>query len=136
MIYLLAGVLIAAIALFFWMGLSRKHSLTANAVATVQNKWREIEEMMRQEDEHVWVRAVMEADKLMDYALKEKRATGETMGERLKSGKTLFRDVQPVWEAHKLRNHLVHEVHATINKQSADKAIAQFRQGLRELKAL
>lgn len=136
MIYLLVGVLVLAVATFFWMALSRKHSLTANVVVTVQSKWKEIEEMMEHEDEHVWVRAVMEADKLVDYTLKEKRIGGKTMGERLKNGKDLFKNVQPVWEAHKLRNHLVHEVHATINKQSADKAIAQFRQGLRELKAL
>jgi hypothetical protein len=135
-IFILIGVLLAAIGLFLWMGLSKKHTLTENAVATIQTKWREIEKMMTSDDEHVWVRAIMEADKLMDYALKEKRVAGTTMGERLKSGKTLFRDVQPIWEAHKLRNQLVHEVHATINKQVADKAIAQFRRGLGELKAL
>ncbi|MDD5605729.1 MAG: hypothetical protein PHR51_00090 [Patescibacteria group bacterium] len=135
-IYLLAGVLLVAIVALFGLGLSKKHALTETAVATVQSKWKEIDEMMTSGDQHLWVRAILEADKLVDYVLQEKRIAGETFGERLKNSGALFRNVQSVWEAHKLRNQLVHEVNASINRGQAEQAITRFRAALRELKAL
>jgi hypothetical protein len=56
--------------------------------------------------------ALIDADKLLDFVLKKKGIKGDTLGERLKSASNLFdRELyNQVWEAHKLRNKLVHEV--------------------------
>lgn len=61
--------------------------------------------------------AVMEADKLLDYVLKSKRIKGDTLGERLKNAKHLFKtsSYNRVWEAHKLRNRLAHEMNFNPN---------------------
>lgn len=136
MIYFLITIVLVAIAVLVLLGLLKKTTLNDTTLLVIKNRWQEIEAMMQTEDPNSWVRAVMEADKVMDFALKEKRVAGTTMGERLKNGRTLFGNVQTIWEAHKLRNQLVHEVHASISKSQAERAVAQFRQGLRELKAL
>lgn len=56
--------------------------------------------------------ALIESDKLLDFFLKNKRFKGDTLGERLKSAKSFFskEDYNDLWQAHKLRNQLVHEV--------------------------
>lgn len=53
--------------------------------------------------------AVIEADKLLDHALKDLRFSGETMADRLNSAKSALGNVNAVWDAHRLRNRLVHE---------------------------
>jgi hypothetical protein len=55
---------------------------------------------------------VIEADKLLDHVFKQKYIQGETMGDRLKNAQRYFgRDqYNKVWQAHKLRNRLAHEL--------------------------
>lgn len=56
-------------------------------------------------------------DKLLDSILKSKGVKGETLGERLKKSRKEFKnskDYSFVWNAHKLRNRIVHELdHST-----------------------
>lgn len=59
--------------------------------------------------------ALIDLDKLLDYILKSKHVKGNTLGERLKNSKHLFNksDYNYIWQAHKLRNELVHEINNT-----------------------
>lgn len=82
--------------------------------------------------------AVVAADKLLDYVLRQKGYPGDTMGERLKAAKD---DIAPAiyhntWQAHKLRNQLVHEVDHQVMSYEAKDAIKSFEAVLRELGAL
>ena len=70
--------------------------------------------------------AVIEADKLADMVLRKAGIKGESMAERLRGvEKIVDRSVyQRMWEAHKVRNELVHEInHASISdhRQETDK---------------
>lgn len=80
--------------------------------------------------------AVMNADKLLDRAMKELGFRGDTMGERLKNGRPRFSDINGVWEAHKLRNRIAHEHDVHISYEQAERAITQLRRGLRDLGAV
>jgi hypothetical protein len=80
--------------------------------------------------------AVIDADKLLDEALKSHRFRGKTMGERLVAAQKTLSDNDAVWYAHKLRNRLVHEPDVRLKKREAQNALAGFRQGLRDLGAL
>jgi len=80
--------------------------------------------------------AIIEADKVFDQALKQRRFKGETMGDRLRSAKPSIKNINDVWSAHKLRNKLVHETDAKISKKELSSAIASFEKGLRNLGAL
>ncbi len=55
---------------------------------------------------------LIDADKLLDYALKTRGIKGDTMGHRLKNAKHLFdaNTYNHAWESHKTRNRLVHEI--------------------------
>lgn len=80
--------------------------------------------------------AVSEADKLLDYVLKQSGVPGDTMGERLKRGGDRFSDINAIWSAHKLRNALAHEAKFDLVPSMAREAIRDFRQGLKDLGAL
>lgn len=80
--------------------------------------------------------AIMEADKLVDKALKEKGVKGNTMGERLKNGKDLIGNRNNIWAAHKLRNRIAHEDNVSVSITTARRAVAAFKACLRELGAI
>jgi hypothetical protein len=80
--------------------------------------------------------AVIDADKLVDDALKKRHYRGKTMGERLVAAQRTLSDNDTVWYAHKLRNRLVHEQNVRLRKRDVQKALAGFRQALRDLGAL
>jgi hypothetical protein len=82
------------------------------------------------------VLAIVDADKLLDQALKKRHFKGKTMGERLVSAQRVISDNDAVWYAHKLRNRLVHEPNVRLKKREAQTALTGFRQGLKDLGAL
>ncbi|HSH31135.1 MAG TPA: hypothetical protein VK963_00520, partial [Candidatus Saccharimonadales bacterium] len=80
--------------------------------------------------------AVSEADKLLDYVMRESGAPGQTMGDRLKAWGSRFSDIDAVWRAHKLRNSLAHDVGFDLVASQAREALRDFERGLRDLGAL
>lgn len=76
---------------------------------------------------------IMDADKLLDYALEKKGFAG-TLGEKLKKSGPRFSDLNGVWQAHKLRNQIAHEL-GDINLNDAHAALKFFKKGLNDLGA-
>lgn len=74
--------------------------------------------------------AIFELDKLLDRLLKNKKIKGETLGERLKNAGFLFNNEEynRVWEAHKIRNILAHEVNPNIDLKTLQYNYKNFRQ--------
>jgi hypothetical protein len=99
-----------------------------------QKKWLEI--LVRVKTYDGMILAVIDADKLLDDALKKRSYRGKTMGERLVSAQHDISDNDAVWYAHKLRNRLVHEPTTRLRQNEAKNALAGFRQGLKDLGAL
>ncbi len=101
----------------------------------VRKKWDEIAAMSAKPDQSARF-AIIEADKLLDYALKKRGYSGETMGERLKSANHDFSYIDDVWTAHKLRNKLVHEAQYEIDRRNIARALSQFEKALKDMGAL
>lgn len=101
----------------------------------VQAKWQEIEQLIQLGSPSNFSRAVLEADKLLDHILKTKRAPGLTMGDRLKASKNRFSPAgyNAAWNAHKVRNELVHNSEYTITDFIAKAAIENFKMAIGEL---
>ncbi|MFA6082623.1 MAG: hypothetical protein WC773_04435 [Patescibacteria group bacterium] len=104
----------------------------------VASSWNDIEQLMQLSGSAHFHQAVTKADTLFDFVLKSVVSGGATMGERLKlaEGKMSKPAYNQVWEAHKLRNRLVHEADAEVMVWEAKQAIQSFKNGLIELKAL
>jgi hypothetical protein len=98
-----------------------------------QQQW--VELLARVKTPEGMMLAIIDADKLLDEALRKNHFKGKTMGERLVSAQRVIKDNDAVWYAHKLRNRLVHEPHVRLKKNEAKSALAGFRQGLKDLGA-
>jgi transposase len=98
-------------------------------------RWQRIESLQQTGDAG-WQVAIIEADKLVDMALKARGYSGETMGERLKSARTAFRNNDHTWQAHKLRNRIAHEHDVRLNSLMVSQALRSFKAALKDLGAL
>lgn len=134
-IFLLAAILLLAIVgvIFLLVGMRGKTQLN---IERYQTQWLAIENSLERDNPASWQLAVMNADKLLDHALRERRFKGTTMGERMKSAQKTWKNANHVWSAHKVRNQLAHETNATINYDIAARSLAAFRQGLKDLGAI
>lgn len=94
------------------------------------------EQQLKREEPNSYQMTVLNADKLVDQALRDCGARGETMAERLKSSSTKFSDLNGLWSAHKLRNRIAHETNAVVTYDEARYALAYFRKALKDLGAI
>lgn len=99
-----------------------------------QQKWGDL--LSRVKSPEGMVLAVIDADKLLDEALRRRHFRGKTTGERLVSAQRLISDNDSVWYAHKLRNRLVHEQDQSLRKKEAINALEGFKRALHDLGAL
>lgn len=98
----------------------------------VKSKWAEITAMQNSGPSGL-KNALYEADKLLDYVMIAKGFSGETMGDRLKSGGGAFTNLNAIWGAHKLRNQLAHEVEHDIVPNQVKNAIDTLGKAIGEL---
>jgi len=99
-----------------------------------QEKWRDMQKLCASKD--TWRQAVIDADSLLDEALKKKRFAGKTMGERLTKAQRLLTNNEAVWFGHKLRNKLESEPDTKLKEKEIKDALIGIRQALKDLGAL
>lgn len=101
----------------------------------VNTKWQEIKNLMRLGHPSNYARAVLEADKLLDHVLKSFRTPGMTMGDRLKASQNRFsaEGYNAAWQAHKVRNEIVHSATYELMDYSAKSAISNYKKAIDEL---
>lgn len=100
-------------------------------------KWKEVLEHLQSLREAEWKFAVIEADNIIEEILTQASYPGETLGEKLKQiDQNQLASIEDLWEAHKLRNLIVHDPDYQIRHNDARVAISQYEKALRELGAL
>lgn len=106
----------------------------AEVQTAYNSRWDEIRRHVNSFVEAEWKLAVIEGDKFVDDVLKTAGFPGESMGERLMLIKPdQIMNLQYLWDAHKLRNLLVHDPHFRLTHQQAVFAINAYESVLREL---
>lgn len=113
-------------------------SITApDAPKKIDNQqWQSVLSKLESEDESGYKLAVIEADKIFDGFLKKMGYQGNDMGERLKQV-TLdqIANINAIWEAHKIRNRLVHEPDFQLKQHEAKQVIEIYQRALQDLGA-
>ena len=105
----------------------------------IRKKWAEIEQLVRLGRPSGFKTAILDADKVLDHALKLLGYRGQTMAERMKNiprdshERDFFDDM---WQAHKVRNNMVHNMEYEVMDFEAKDAVRKFGRVLRELGAL
>lgn len=142
LVTIIAGIVAALIVIILlakaikWMRKSfGRPELHGMSEAQIRAHWQEIEKLT--ESGRMGAKmAIVEADKLLDSALKSMAMSGNTLGERLKFACYKYPELRNVWNAHKLRNRLVHEHSFEPSTGEARAAIRDFKRALQILKVL
>ncbi len=130
-----AALLIVAALLFAAMTLTRRGTDHLDQ-DKYRSRWMAIEQKFERDNSATFPLAVIYADKLVDAALRERGFKGETMGERMKNAAAAWSNANAIWTAHKLRNRLAHEADAEVNYDETRRALAGFKQALKDLGAI
>jgi hypothetical protein len=117
-IFFFAGILILAGIVFALISLTKKGSRYLDVVR-YQQKWLSIEQQLQRDHVASFQLCILNADKLLDQALKEKGVKGDTIAERLKSISTQLSRRDAIWSAHKLRNRIAHETDVVVTYEAA-----------------
>lgn len=100
----------------------------------VREQWQAVLNHLDSANEGEWKLAIMEADKLVDDLLIQKGYEGESMAERLSMiSKREFKNLDLLWEAHKIRNRIAHKLNFKISRNEALRAISYYEEALKDL---
>ena len=127
------AVFILVVVLGFITVILQRRPRTLN-VDYFNKRWLELQKLCA--NKTTWTLAFIDADKLLDEALKKSHFKGKTMGERLVSAQHTITNNDSVWFGHKLRNTLVHETDVKLRQKDVRAALVGFRQALKDLRAL
>lgn len=129
LIYILIGlVILYAIFLFVAKKYSKKRWSEQDRSFFTKN-WQKI--LNEKDSKH----KIMDADKLLDAMLKKKGLSG-SLGDKLKNNEKLFSDLNGLWEAHRLRNKLAHEIDFNLEQAQATQAMKGFKNAFGDLDLL
>lgn len=132
-VFLLAILVVgAAILVTIWV--TRRSGKTLDSTK-YQQRWLKIESSLQKDNPATYQTSVLQADKLLDMALKERGFKGQTMGERMKDAQNEWKNPGHIWGAHKIRNRIAHEPDVLITHEIASRSLAAFKQGMRDLGA-
>lgn len=131
---LISAVAIAVILLLviFW---TRKGPRPID-VDKYRTRWLSIEQGFKKVETNSYPMSILNADKLLDQALQDKGYKGNTTAERMREATPKWSKPNEVWRAHKLRNQIAHEDGFVVDYETARRALAAFKQALKELGAI
>ena len=134
-ILFLAAILVFGAILFAVISLT-KRGPSALDVDKYRSCWLTIEQQLKRDEATSYQMCVLNADTLLDHALKDKGVAGATMGERMKQMQQKWTNANNVWTAHKLRNQIAHESDVRIDYDSARRTLMAFKQALKDIGAI
>lgn len=119
--------------------LIKRGRMNYETLKLVEDKWPGIDQALLAKNPSSLKQAVIEADKLVDFVLKQLYPDTKTMGERLKLAKEKFLtnrlSYDDLWYAHKIRNELVHNPTFNLPSFEVQSIIAKFAKALEILGA-
>lgn len=103
-----------------------------------RDAWENVRALAGNTTEVHWQQAIIQADKLVDQALRELNLPGDTFGDRLKAAEGRFGHeiYNRLWQAHKIRNQIAHQSNFHVDRQDTEDALDWFERALSRLGAL
>jgi predicted PurR-regulated permease PerM len=135
LIFFVVAVIVVGTMIFFMISVTKNKPVILDQ-ETYQTNWLKIEQSLNRNEETSYSAAILEADKLVDKAMSELGTPGGTFGERLKRSGDKFSAINSLWHAHKLRNCIAHEHGFKVNYDQSRRALASFKQALKDLGAI
>jgi len=99
------------------------------------DQWGIVEKHASSENPGEWRLAIIEADTILEEAVKRMGYEGDTLGERMKKiDRSMLRSIDEAWDAHKVRNLIAHKGSAyVLSKREAKRVIGLYEKVFREI---
>lgn len=133
--FFIAAVFVFGAILFAVISLTRRSPKNLD-VSKYRSRWLTIEQQLKRDEKTTYQMSVLQADTLLDQALKDKGIQGVTMADRMKQMQQKWSNANNVWSAHKLRNQIAHESDFVVSYESASRALTAFKQALKDVGAI
>jgi len=105
--------------------------------ALAQRTWERIETHFYKGSENDMKVAILEADKVLNEALRAAGVPGIQLGDRLKRARaSQIPNLDDLWQAHKLRNQIAHEPDFKLKRDLAERALGIYEIALKNLGVL
>ncbi|TSC86132.1 MAG: Uncharacterized protein G01um10148_638 [Parcubacteria group bacterium Gr01-1014_8] len=110
--------------------------IVSQDLSRTQLRWRRIWEQVNSEDVEKWRLAILEADIMLNDLLDVLGYKGETMADKMKQIPIeAFNSIDFAWEAHKIRNRVVHDsANVQLDAREAKRVIRMYERVFREFK--
>jgi hypothetical protein len=128
---MVTGGVVAGLLGLFTIALKVPKRLKANYFVA---RWRELQAFCK--DKQTWPKALADADRLLDRALKKRKFKGKSMGERMVAAQRTFTDNDGAWFAHNLAKKIVADSNFKLKESDVKDALVAYRQALRDIGAL
>jgi hypothetical protein len=117
------------------MGKIKKESrIIENDQETIQG-WEKVDKYLEEKSLAGLIVALLEADKLLNSALKKQGYPGKTIDDCIKSAKAKFNNLNGLLEARRIRKRLLGTKEYNINSLDLEDSIAAYRQSLLDLQS-
>lgn len=105
---------------------ARKTLFTEAELKDIRARFFDLEKRVYWDPRHT----ILEGDKLLDLLLSRKGYRG-TLGEKLKKVNRRLQNIQDLWDAHKVRNRIAHELGMRLEPREAKRHLASYRKAYR-----
>lgn len=103
-------------------------------VTDFTDSWKDLQTHCK--DKSTWPQAILEADQLLDKALRRRRYKGKSMGERMVSAQRAISNNDQLWFAHNLAKKVAANSDTRLRETDVKAALFAFRDALRDIGAL
>ena len=105
----------------------KKLSERQEMAGVLNQRWEEILRLTGSTSEADWIRAIIEADKILDEVVMSMQLPGDSLGERMKNIEVAdFPVLQDAWDAHKVRNRIAHEPGFKLSDREVGRVIGLY----------
>jgi len=125
-LWIIAGLALLTVFYVGWSMRRRKRKLSKGArkrIESLIDKMHAIKDPLRQ---------LFEADAVLDKALSELKFEG-SLADKLKKAGPRLKNIDSIWKAHKLRNHIAHEAGVQVNGNEVGRAVKVLEKAIRSL---
>ncbi len=119
---ILIGGLVLAFAIYVVFFRRRKTLFSEKEIDTLRSRFADLQKRANWDPRFV----VLEGDKLLQLLLRKSGYSGD-LGAMLKRAGKLFDNTQALWDAHKLRNRIAHELDIKVEPLQAKHSLAAYR---------
>lgn len=97
-------------------------------------QWKLIFEKIEQDQPHSWTLAVVDADKLVDEAMKRMGVSGEHFADRLSNlDSAEIKGIEKLWKVHRIRNDIAHLPGFVLSKKDSKEILETYKNFLVEI---